>query len=72
MSRVRVARELQSLIEQADKLLAEAEGLARSSRLINPSYFGGARSSMRLAAGDLDQQGLLERGQIEAQPEPPA
>lgn len=61
MSRQAVARELQSLLEQIDRLLIEAENLAKASALVNPSYFGGARASIQLAAGDLDQKGLFDR-----------
>ena len=61
MSRAAVARELQRLIEESNRLLIEAEKVANSSGgLINPKYFRGARSMLQMAAGDLDQKGLLE------------
>lgn len=70
MSRQRVARELQGLLVQIDRLLIEAENLAKSSGLVEPSRFGGARAAIQLAAGDLDQKGLLDHSQ--GQEAPPA
>lgn len=62
MSRAAVARELQRLIEESNRLLIEAEKVANSSGdLVDAKYFRGARSMMQMAAGDLDQKGLLER-----------
>lgn len=59
MSRNAVARELQSLIQQLQRLNNDAEQLARASGLVNPVLFGGARSAYTMAAGELDQKGLL-------------
>ena len=61
MSRAAVARELQRLIEESNRLLIEAEKVANSSGdLVDAKYFRGARSMMQMAAGDLDQKGLIE------------
>lgn len=60
MSRAAVARELQRLIEESNRILIEAENLANSGGLIDAKYFRGARSMLQMAAGDLDQKGLLE------------
>jgi hypothetical protein len=66
MSHIRQAagRELQTLIEQINGLTLQAERLAvASGGLVDPKYFRGARAAMQLAAGDLDQKGLLDRKQ---------
>lgn len=62
MSRQAAARELQSLLEQLNRLTVEAENLAKASGdLCDPKYFRGARSMVQMAAGELDQKGLLDR-----------
>ena len=61
MSRKAAAAELQDLIEQMHALCARGARLAEASGgLVNPSYFRGAASAMTMAAGDLDQKGLLQ------------
>jgi hypothetical protein len=63
-SRQAAGRELQSLIEQINGLTQQAERLAvASGGLVDPKYFRGAKSMMQMAAGDLDQKGLLDRKQ---------
>jgi hypothetical protein len=59
MSRNAVAAELQRLIEDLQRLCAQAERLAASSGMVSPSHFRGAQTMLTMAAGDLDQKGLL-------------
>ena len=54
------AAELQQLLEQLHGLVERGEALARSSGMVVPSRFGAMRAAIMLAAGDLDQKGLLE------------
>lgn len=53
------AAEMQSLIEQLQGLIARGERLAQSSRLVDPRWFRGAQTMATMAAGDLDEKGLL-------------
>ena len=62
MSRNAAAAELQTLIEQIDAMALRAERLAiASGTLVDPKWFRGARASISMAAGDLDQKGLWQR-----------
>lgn len=60
MSRNIAAREMQELIEQVQVLLGRGERLAQASGgMVSPKHFRGARTMMAMAAGDLDEKGLL-------------
>lgn len=60
MSRNAAATEIQALIEQLDGLALRGERLALASGgLVDPMWFRSVRASMKMAAGDLDQRGLL-------------
>jgi len=59
MSRKAVAAELQSLLEQLQRLAAGAERLAANSGLVSPGYFRGMQTMVAMASGELDQKGLL-------------
>jgi len=59
MSRNAVAAELQGLIEQLQRLNARAEQLAKASGMTDPKWFRGAHTAYTMAAGELDQKGLL-------------
>lgn len=73
MSRQAAGRELQTLIEQINTLTQQGERLAvASGDLVNPTFFRSARAAMQLAAGDLDQKGLLDRPQDAAPGAKPA
>lgn len=54
-----VAAELQHLLEQLQLAILNAERLAASSGLVNPQHFRAMLASVSLAAGDLDEKGLL-------------
>lgn len=53
------AAEIQELLETMQGLIQHGEALARSTGMVNPSLFGAMRSAVTLAAGELDQKGLL-------------
>lgn len=61
MSRAAVAREMQTMLEQLNTLNAQAEALANSSGMVDAKWFRGARTAYSMAAGQLDQQGLLDK-----------
>lgn len=61
MSRAAVARELQQVMEELQQGLCRAQQLAKSSGLVDPKWFRGAHSAITMAAGELDQKGLLDR-----------
>lgn len=60
MSRAAVAAELQKIIEELQQACARGEQLAKSSRLVDPKWFRGAMTAATMAAGDLEQKGLLQ------------
>lgn len=59
MSRNAVATELSRQMLELQRLLRDAEQLAAASKLIDPKWFRGAQTSVMMAAGELDQKGLL-------------
>lgn len=60
MSRNAAARELQDVIEQLQSIAVRGERLAQASGgLVSPGYFRAAQTMASMAAGDLDQKGLL-------------
>ena len=61
MSRNACAAEIQSLLEQLQALVDRGDALARSTGMVNASLFGAMRTAVTLAAGELDQKGLLTR-----------
>lgn len=62
-----VAAELATLIGELQQQLLRAEALAQSSGLVRPHWFRGAQTAMAMAAGDLDQKGLLAKQQTTPQ-----
>lgn len=71
MSRNAVAAELTELIGQLQGMLQRAERLAQSSGgLVQPKWFAGAIGLMTMAAGDLDEKGLLLRKEEPITPAP--
>lgn len=62
MSRNAAATELQSLIEQINGMATRAEKLAQASGgMVDPKWFRGVQTCVGMAAGDLEQKGLLLR-----------
>lgn len=60
MSRNSAARELQDVIEQLARIASRGERLAQcSGGLVDAKWFRSAHAMASMAAGDLDQQGLL-------------
>lgn len=60
MSRLVVAAELTEIIAALQGMLERGARLAEASGgMVNPTYFRGAMTAMTMAAGELDQKGLL-------------
>jgi hypothetical protein len=58
--RLTVAAELTEIITSLQGMLERGARLAEASGgMVSPMYFRGALTSMTLAAGELDQKGLL-------------
>jgi hypothetical protein len=62
MSRQAVASELQTLLAEIQDRAQRAERVAESSGLIDPRHFRAMQTMVSMAAGALDQLGLLDRG----------
>lgn len=58
-----IAAELQSILEKLQALAISGERLAASSGLVSPSPFRAIQTSITVAAGELDQKGMLDRKQ---------
>lgn len=61
-----VAAEVQAVLEQLQRLISEGERLAGASGMVKPQHFRAMQTSVMLAAGELDQKGLLVRQQPQA------
>ena len=61
MSKAIVAAELQGMLEDLQARMLNAERLAKASGLIDPRHFRSMLTCVSLAAGDLDEKGLLVR-----------
>jgi len=59
MSRNAVAAELQRILTDLQRLCITGEQLAKSSALVDSKWFRGAMSAATMAAGELEQKGLL-------------
>lgn len=64
MSRHVVAGEIQQALEQIQKAAQQAEQLARSSSLVDPKWFRGMQTMVAMAAGELEQKGLLQKREL--------
>lgn len=64
MSRKALAAELQRILEQIQALAIHGEQLAGSTALVSASPFRAIQSAVSVAAGELDQKGLLDRKEV--------
>lgn len=64
--RALIAAEMQHLLEQLQQHIEACERLAKASGMVDPKHFRAMQTSVMLAAGDLDQKGLLIRQSVAA------
>lgn len=67
MSRHTVADEMRKIIVELQLALDRGEALAKSSGMVQQKWFAGARSMVTMAAGEMQQKGLLD-GPTEKEP----
>lgn len=64
-----VATELQSILEDLQRRIVAAERLAAASGgMVDPRHFRAMLTSVTLAAGNLDQKGLLDQRPVTDEP----
>lgn len=60
MSRHAVADEFRKILTELQQAAARGEALAMSGGMVDPKWFRGIKTLVQMAAGDLDQKGLLD------------